>query len=102
MKRFNIGDSVGVLCAEWAVELGLSEGIPVAAGIIDAHAGAVGSGISPGTMVKIIGTSTCDIAVASFENELPDIPGICGIAPRIRPAGLLRTRSWATRCWRHF
>jgi L-ribulokinase len=76
----NIGDSVGVLCAEWAVELGLSEGIPVAAGIIDAHAGAVGSGISPGTMVKIIGTSTCDIAVASFENELPDIPGICGIA----------------------
>ncbi|MBL7016399.1 MAG: ribulokinase [Kiritimatiellales bacterium] len=79
-EAFNIGDSVGVLCAEWAAELGLPEGIPVAAGIIDAHAGAVGSGISPGTMVKIIGTSTCDIAVASLDNELPDIPGICGIA----------------------
>jgi L-ribulokinase len=49
-------------------------------GIIDAHAGAVGSGIQPGTMVKIMGTSTCDIAVASLENKLPDIPGICGVA----------------------
>jgi L-ribulokinase len=31
-------------------------------------------------MVKIIGTSTCDIAVASLEDQLPDIPGICGVA----------------------
>ena len=79
-KAFNIGQSVGSLCAEWAQELGLPEGIPVAAGIIDAHAGAVGSGIAPGTMVKILGTSTCDIAVASLNSKLPDIPGICGIA----------------------
>ena len=79
-KAFNIGQSVGSLCAEWAKELGLLEGIPVAAGIIDAHAGAVGSGIAPGTMVKILGTSTCDIAVASLDSKLPDIPGICGIA----------------------
>ena len=27
-----------------------------------------------------MGTSTCDIAVASLENKLPDIPGICGVA----------------------
>ncbi|MCK5676370.1 MAG: ribulokinase [Verrucomicrobia bacterium] len=79
-KAFSIGQTVGSLCAEWAQELGLPEGIPVAAGIIDAHAGAVGSGIAPGTMVKILGTSTCDIAVASLDAKLPDIPGICGIA----------------------
>jgi len=79
-QAFNIGQTVGSLCGEWAQELGLPEGIPVAAGIIDAHAGAVGSGIAPGTMVKILGTSTCDIAVASLDSKLPDIPGICGIA----------------------
>ncbi len=79
-EAFHIGQSIGTLCLEWAQKLGLPAGIPVAAGIIDAHAGAVGSGVAPGTMVKIIGTSTCDIAVASLDQKLPDIPGICGIA----------------------
>jgi L-ribulokinase len=41
--------------------------------------GAVGSGVAPGTLVKIIGTSTCDIAVASNGKKLADIPGLCGI-----------------------
>jgi L-ribulokinase len=79
-QAFHIGNTAGTLCAEWAQKLGLPEGIPVAVGTIDAHAGAVGSGVKPGTMVKIIGTSTCDIAVASLEDQLPDIPGICGVA----------------------
>lgn len=79
-KAFHIGQSIGTLCPEWAQKLELPAGIPVAAGIIDAHAGAVGSGVAPGTMVKIIGTSTCDIAVAPLDKKLPDIPGICGIA----------------------
>ncbi|MEC8220170.1 MAG: FGGY-family carbohydrate kinase, partial [Verrucomicrobiota bacterium] len=79
-RAYHIGHMAGGLNAEWAGKLGLPEGIPVAMGIIDAHAGAVGSGIQPGTMVKIMGTSTCDIAVASLENKLPDIPGICGVA----------------------
>jgi L-ribulokinase len=39
----------------------------------------VGSGIAPGTLVKIIGTSTCDMMVAPLGEKLPDIPGLCGI-----------------------
>ena len=79
-EAHHIGKAAGALTAAWAEKLGLPEGIPVAVGTIDAHAGAVGSGVKPGTMVKIIGTSTCDIAVASLDAQLPDIPGICGVA----------------------
>jgi L-ribulokinase len=69
----------GRLSAEWAGTLGLPEGIPIAMGGFDAHYGAVGSHVSPGTLVKIIGTSTCDIAVAPAGEPLADVPGICGI-----------------------
>src|SRR5262249_24836243 len=59
----------------------LAPGIPVAVGAIDAHLGAVGSGLAPGTLVKIIGTSTCDCIAVPLSQELPDIPGVCGIVP---------------------
>ena len=77
----NVGDAVGALTAEWSTKFGLPEGIPVAAGSFDAHMGAVGSGIEPGTLVKIIGTSSCDMTVAPLDRDLPDIPGLCGIVP---------------------
>jgi L-ribulokinase len=50
-------------------------------GAFDAHLGGVGSGIRKGTLVKIIGTSTCDMMVAPLSDPLPDIPGLCGIVP---------------------
>jgi L-ribulokinase len=71
----------GVLTAEWAQQVGLPPGIPVAVGAFDAHMGAVGAGIRPGVLVKIIGTSTCDMMVAPADRQLPDIPGLCGIVP---------------------
>jgi len=77
----NIADTVGTLSAEWAATLGLPEGIPVAGGAFDAHLGAVGSGVKPGTMVKVIGTSTCDLAVLPMDHDLADIPGVCGVVP---------------------
>lgn len=71
----------GKLTAEVAKKVGLPAGIAVAVGAFDAHMGAVGAGIKPGTLVKIIGTSTCDMMVAPLEKSLPDIPGLCGIVP---------------------
>jgi len=69
----------GTLSAEWAAKLGLSSSVAVAVGAFDAHMGAVGAGIAPGTLVKIIGTSTCDIMIHPREEPLRDIPGVCGI-----------------------
>src|SRR6516164_4624101 len=78
-KAHAIDRSVGRLTAAWAKRTGLAAGIPVAVGAFDAHLGGVGSGIAPGTLVKIIGTSTCDMMVAPMEEKLADIPGLCGI-----------------------
>lgn len=76
---YSIDTAAGKLSKQWANKLGLPAGIPVAVGAFDAHLGAVGSGVKTGTLVKIIGTSTCDILVAPKKGKLKDIPGICGI-----------------------
>ncbi len=78
-RTYAVDQIAGHLSDKWAKQLGLPAGIPVAMGAFDAHLGAVGSGIAPGKLVKIIGTSTCDMAVAPTTSALPDIPGICGI-----------------------
>jgi L-ribulokinase len=75
----SIDRAVGGLTAAWAKKTGLRAGIPVAVGAFDAHLGAVGSGVAPGPLVKIIGTSTCDISIASNRKKLADVPGLCGI-----------------------
>lgn len=70
---------VGGLTAEWAGKLGLQEGTAVAGGAFDCHMGAVGAKVTQGTLVKIMGTSTCDVMVAPREvigGKL--IAGICG------------------------
>jgi len=69
----------GTLCREWATRLGLREGITVAVGAFDAHMGAVGAGIAEGRLVKILGTSSCDMIVVNADRTLADIPGVCGI-----------------------
>jgi L-ribulokinase len=69
----------GGLSDEWAERLGLRPGIAVGVGAFDAHMGAVGGEIGPYSLVKIIGTSTCDVLLAPSE-ELGDtlVQGICG------------------------
>jgi L-ribulokinase len=76
---YTIETEAGKLTSRWAKKLGLNTGVPVAVGAFDAHLGGVGSGIAPGKLVKIIGTSTCDMLVFEQGKQVADIPGICGI-----------------------
>ncbi|MCW1923913.1 ribulokinase [Luteolibacter arcticus] len=78
-KAHDASAIAGHLCPEWADKLGLAPGIPIAIGEMDVHYGAIGCGIDEGTLVKVIGTSTCDCAVVSAGKTVADIPGICGI-----------------------
>lgn len=78
-KAYASDRSAGYLSEEWAQKLGLNPGIAVAVGAFDAHMGAVGAGVKEGTLVKILGTSTCDVMVSPGEKDLADIPGVCGI-----------------------
>ena len=78
-KAHDANTAAGQLSSAWAAKLGLPAGIPVAIGEMDVHYGAIGSGIREGTLVKVIGTSTCDCAVVPASRKVKDIPGICGI-----------------------
>jgi L-ribulokinase len=80
-KAHDASASAGALCEEWAQKLGLPIGIPIAIGEFDVHYGAIGCGVDEGTLVKVIGTSTCDCAVVPLDKPVADIPGICGIVP---------------------
>ena len=69
----------GFLSEEWSARLGLPGAVRVGVGAFDAHMGAVGGGIAPYMMTKIMGTSTCDVIVAPMEEMGGKlIRGICG------------------------
>ncbi len=58
---------IGTLCTEWAEKWNLSSDVVIAGSQFDAHAGAVGAGIRPGVLVKVMGTSSVDLAVEDAE-----------------------------------
>jgi L-ribulokinase len=70
---------VGIISRDWALKLGIPDDVRVGAGAFDAHLGAVGGEIRPYQLVKVMGTSTCDMLVAPME-EAGDklVAGICG------------------------
>ncbi len=70
---------VGNLTEEWAERLGLTTKVAVGAGAFDCHMGAVGGEVTPNVLARSIGTSTCDIMIASYD-QIGDklIAGICG------------------------
>lgn len=78
-KAHDASAAAGRLSEIWAAKLRLPAGIPVAIGQMDVHYGAIGCGVAEGTLVKVIGTSTCDCAVISSKKKVRDVPGICGI-----------------------
>ena len=78
-KTYTADKSAGGLTKQWAKKLGLKASIPIAVGAFDAHLGAIGAGVAQNKLVKIIGTSTCDITVWPNSENLADIPGVCGI-----------------------
>ena len=78
-EAFSSEKSAGNLCKEWAQRTGLVEGTPIAVGAFDCHMGAVACGVKEGVLTKILGTSTCDIAVMPNTKALDDVPGVCGI-----------------------
>jgi L-ribulokinase len=78
-KTYTCDTEVGHLSAVWAERLGLTTDVKVGAGTFDAHTGAVGGEIKPYHLVKVMGTSTCDMIVAPM-SEVGDklVAGICG------------------------
>jgi L-ribulokinase len=71
--------AIGNLSAEWAERLGLPANVKIGAGTFDAHTGGVGGEIKPYQLVKVMGTSTCDMIVAPMEEaENKLVAGICG------------------------
>ena len=83
-------DLAGSVSAVWAKRTGLAEGTPVAVGHFDAHAAGVAAGARPGTFVKVMGTSTCDVTVVEPEGDsLPEIPGMCGVVRDALIPGLI-------------
>ncbi|MDB5234966.1 MAG: ribulokinase [Hymenobacter sp.] len=78
-ETYTADEVAGHLSEEWAQRLGLTTDTVVAVGSFDAHAGAVAGEIEAYSMVKVMGTSTCDIVVApTAEVGSHLVAGICG------------------------
>lgn len=78
-ETYTSNEVAGHLNEEWAGKLGLTTNTVIAVGTFDAHAGAVGAKVDHHALVRVMGTSTCDIMVSSNE-ALGDktVKGICG------------------------
>ena len=78
-KTYTSDKPAGTLSKKWADKLGLSDEVVVAVGAFDAHMGAVGGEIEPHYLSRVMGTSTCDILVAPYEDVGDNlVKGICG------------------------
>jgi L-ribulokinase len=78
-ETYTCDTEVGNISAEWAKRLGLTSDVKIGVGTFDAHTGAVGGEIELYHLVKVMGTSTCDMIVAppsEVGNKL--VAGICG------------------------
>jgi L-ribulokinase len=85
-EKGRLGDAAGTLNRRAASWTGLTEGIAVAVGNVDAHVTApAAQAVEPGQMVAIIGTSTCHVMNG---DRLLEVPGMCGVVDGGIVAGL--------------
>ncbi|MGC3943441.1 MAG: ribulokinase [Chryseolinea sp.] len=78
-ETYTASTSAGTLSPYWAERLGLSKAVTVGVGAFDAHMGAVGGQIERGYLSKVMGTSTCDMMIASYDDIGSKlVRGICG------------------------
>ena len=78
-KTYTSDVPAGYLSSVWAKRLGLSTSTVIGVGTFDAHAGAVGARIEEKSLVRVMGTSTCDIIVSSKSKyKTTTVKGICG------------------------
>ncbi len=69
----------GTISKDWAKKLGLPDDVLIGVGALDAHFGAVGANIQSNSLVKVLGTSTCDMLITPIDNNKQKIvKGICG------------------------
>ncbi|XXX79949.1 ribulokinase [Sorangium sp. So ce134] len=78
-RTFTADEPFGTISPAWAAALGVPEDVVVGVGAFDAHMGAVGGNIQPHQLLKVMGTSTCDMLVAP-KTGAPEVlvAGICG------------------------
>lgn len=78
-KTYTSDQVAGQLSEAWAEKLGLTTNTLISVGTFDAHAGAIGANIQENSLVRVMGTSTCDILVANQDVIGPKtVRGICG------------------------
>ncbi|MDR2515162.1 MAG: ribulokinase [Christensenellaceae bacterium] len=71
-----LGSQAGQIGARGAAISGLLPGTPVAAAVLDAHAGMAAAGIAQtGKLLLVMGTSTCHLVLGDAQRA---VPGICG------------------------
>ncbi len=71
--------AAGNLSPEWAAKLGIPDSVKIGTGSFDAHLGAVGGEIKPYHLIKVMGTSTCDMLISPSDGKGEKlVAGICG------------------------
>ena len=78
-ETYTCGIATGTISREWSERLGIPGNVKIGVGAFDAHLGAVGGEITPYQLIKVMGTSTCDMLVAPMKEAGEKlVAGICG------------------------
>lgn len=80
-QTYTADQAAGIITAEWAAKLGVPTTTVIGTGAFDVHMGALGGGIEANHLVKVMGTSCCDVVTAPLpgpRDKETVVAGICG------------------------